>query len=274
MKIVSKIVEILLKIEEKNIMREVSKDERVKDAQVPDEVRDAIFDEIRRIEEKKELEKRALEMISSENKELIRLGKIYKKSLYRRKYVILAAILVLAMSMSITSFGGVDRMFHKISSMICGRTRETVDTEGVKQLAEKEEEVVFAEIEEKLGFHLVRLRYRPAGTQLIEANYLEDVLEVNAVYGTDNKVKIIYEAVPNCRNNSKAKDIEDEFVEKIEINSNGLQILIKEYQVDNKEQRWLMQFEYRAVSYFIYVMDSDENEVCEIAERLYFPKEE
>jgi len=274
MKIVSKIVEILLKMEEKSIMREVSKDESVKDVKVPDEVRDAIFDEIRRIEEKKELEKRALEMISSENKELIRLGKIYKKSLYRRKYVILAAILVLAMSMSITSFGGVDRMFHKISSMICGRTRETVDTEGVKQLAEKEEEVVFAEIEEKLGFHLVRLRYRPAGTQLIEANYLEDVLEVNAVYGTDNKVKIIYEAVPNCRNNSKAKDIEDEFVEKIEINSNGLQILIKEYQVDNKEQRWLMQFEYRAVSYFIYVMDSDENEVCEIAERLYFPKEE
>ena len=45
MKIVSKIVEILLKIEEKRIMQEVSKDERVKDAKVPDEVRDAIFDE-------------------------------------------------------------------------------------------------------------------------------------------------------------------------------------------------------------------------------------
>lgn len=268
MKIVSKIVEILLKMEEKSIMREVSKDERVKDAKVPDEVRDAIFDEIRRIEEKREIERRALEMISSENKELIRLGRIYKNGLHRRKYVILAAILVLALSASITSFGGVDRMFHKISSVICGRSRETVDTEGVKTLTEKEEET-FAEIEEHLGVQLVKIGYKPIGSAFIEAKCLNDVPKINVIYGIGDKVKIIYDAIPNYRSSSNSKDIEDKFVQEMDVEYNGFQIEIKEYQVEGKETRWLLQFEHEDMCYFIYIMDSEKSEVLQIAKGLY-----
>ena len=272
MKIVSKIVEILLKMEEKSIMREVSKDERVKDATVPDEGRDAIFDEIRRIEEKREIERRALEMISSENKELIRLGRIYKNGLHRRKYVILAAILVLALSASITSFGGVDRMFHKISSMISNRARETVDTEGVKNLEKITEEEAYAEIEELYGIHSVRIGYLPEGVEFLEAIVLHGTPQIQILYGTDEVVRVAYDIVLNYQEGSWSKDIEDELLNEYIFNKDEIEIDVGEFLVDGKEVRWLLQFTYEELHYRIYVFDTDQNEIQKMIDYLYFTK--
>ena len=273
MKIVSKIVEILLKMEEKSIMREVSKDERVKDVKVPDEVRDAIFDEIRRIEEKREIERRALEMISSENKELIRLGRIYKNGLHRRKYVILAAILVLAMSVSITSFGGVDRMFHKISNVIFGRSRETIDTEGVKTLDEKEEEV-FEEIEVTYGISPVRMAYLPEGAEFLEGVFLQDALQISILYGTDDEIRIIYDIILDYQEGSWSKDIEDELVNELTVIKDDIEIDIREFKVENREPRWLIQFDYENIHYRISVCDVKQNEIHTIIDYLCFSLEE
>ena len=272
MKIVSKIVEILLKMEEKSIMREVSKDERVKDAKVPDEVRDAIFDEIRRIEEKREIERRALEMISSENKELIRLGRIYKNDLHRRKYVILAAILVLALSASITSFGGADRMFHKISSMISGRSRETIDTEGVKSLEEITEEEAFAEIEKMYGVAPVRMSYMPGNSELLEVNIMEGMMETNLIYGTKNKVLVTYDILLDYRDGSWGIDVEDELIDDYVVRREDIEIQVKEFLVNDIETRWMLQFEYKNLHYWICVADVNQNEIINIIEHIYFPK--
>lgn len=272
MKIVSKIVEILLKMEEKSIMREVSKDERVKDAKVPDEVRDAIFDEIRRIEEKREIERRALEMISSENKELIRLGRIYKNGLHRRKYVILAAILVLALSASITSFGGVDRMFHKISSMIGGRSRETIDTEGVKTLDEKEEEA-FIEIKDLYGIKPVRIGYIPAEAEFLEAMILQGTPQIKILYGSGDEVRIVYDVILNYREGSWTKDIEDELVNSYVTSKDDIKIDVSEYRVKSEETRWLLQFVYEELHYRLQVFDVEQKEIQTMIDSLCFSLE-
>lgn len=270
MGILSKIIEFLLKIEENRIMREVSKDKDLKRTEVPAAVHDAIFDEIRRKEEKWETERRALEQISSENKELIRLGKIYQKDLHRRKYIILAAILVLAMSMSVTSFGGVDRMFHKISSMICGRSRETVDTEGVKTLAEKEEEA-FAEIEEMYGIVPVRMACLPSDWEFLEAIVLRDTLQVKVLYGVKGEIRVDYDIVLNYQEGSWSRDIEDELVREYVEYREGIEIDIREFEVENRGTRWLLQFTHADLHYRIHIFDVEKEEMQTVLDYLYFP---
>ena len=271
MGILSKIIEFLLKIEEKHIMREVSKDKDLKRTEVPDAVHDAIFDEIRRKEEKWEIERRALEQISSENKELIRLGKIYQKDLHRRKYIVLAAILVLAMSMSVTSFGGVDRMFHKISSMICGRSRETVDTEGVKTLTESTEEEVYAEIEKMYGVKPVRISYLPGNSELLEVNIIDNLPEINVIYGTEERLHVIFDIVIDYRSGSWSKDIEDEVLDQyIEI-YNDVEIQVKKIGIRDMEERWLLQFMYEDIYYSVYLLNIEESEVEKVIDSICFP---
>lgn len=271
MGILSKIIEILLKIEEKRIMREVSKDKDLKKTTVSDEVHDAIFDEIRRKEEQWELEKRALEQISSENKELIRLGRIYKNSLHRRKYIILAAILVLTLATSITSFGGVERMFHRLSSMICGRTRETVSTEGVKTLEEKEEEV-FAELEKLYGVSPARITHLPGEAEFLEANIMKDVMEANLIYGTSEEIRVTYDIVLDYRDGSWALDVEDELIKDYVVTRDGMGIRVKEFLVNDVETRWLIQFEHKNLHYWICIVDVSQDEIQKVIESIYIPE--
>ena len=79
--IVRKIRELRMVIENKLTMREVEKDPAVKDAKVPEELEKAIFDEIARIEERREKERQIIENLSPENRRLFHMGERQKKLL-------------------------------------------------------------------------------------------------------------------------------------------------------------------------------------------------
>ena len=147
-------------------MREVAKDESVKDCVLSEERSEKIYAAI--VEAQQEILRREEEERLAEERELIRLGKIYRRNLQRRKYVVLVAILVLSLAFGINCFGSVDRMFHKLNFNILNRDREVVDTDGILQLDEISEEEAFAQIEEEYGFHPVRLDYRPEDTSFLE----------------------------------------------------------------------------------------------------------
>lgn len=268
--LVEKIKEIFLRLERKWILRKVSKDKTIEKKEVPDEVHDAIFEEIRRMEEEWERERQMIEQLSNESKELIRLGKVYKRNLHYRKYSILAAILALTLAMGVTSFGSVGHMFHKITSMICGRTRETIDLDGVKELSNLNEEEVFAEIEETYGVYPVRMGYLPEGTELLEANILEGLPEINILYGTDEQVQIIYDVVLNYRDIAWSKDIEDKLINHWVMDMNNIEFNVKEFLADNDDVRWLIQFIYEELYYEIYVFNVDLKEIETIIKHLRF----
>lgn len=269
--LVEKIKEIFLRLERKWILQKVRKDKTIETKEVPEEVHDAIFAEIRRMEEEWERERQMIAQLSDESQELIRLGKVYKRNLHYRKYSILAAILVLTLAMGITSFGSVGHMFHKITSMICGRTRETVDSDGVKEFANLNEEEVFAEIEEMYGVYPVRIGYLPEGTELLEATILEETGEVNFIYGIQDQITLIYDIMINYQEKSWAKDIEDKLIDEFIIKSNNIDIIVKKYSLSDETTRWLLQFEKDNIYYWIHAMCSEKEIIYNVVESLYLP---
>jgi hypothetical protein len=267
--LVEKIKEIFLRLERKWILQKVRKDKTIEKKEVPEEVHDAIFAEIRRMEEEWERERQMIAQLSDENQELIRLGKVYKRNLPYRKYTILAAILALTFAMGITSFGSAERMFHKITSMICGRTRETVDSDGVKEFSNLNEEEVFAEIEEMYGVFPVRFGYLPEGTELLEASIMSDVLMASIMYGTGERADIVYDITCEYVDNSWSKDIEDNLNNHFVVNQYETLIDIKEFEVES-EARWLIQFSYKKLHYKIHVTGMEQSEIENIVEHLQF----
>lgn len=212
------------------------------------------------------------EKLTAEEKELIRLGRIYKKRKRLQKYVVLAAVLILAMAFGMTSIGGPKKVFEKLNWFIAGREQTNVDSddEDVVLNTSMDEEEVYQEIEEKFGFTPVGLGYFPEDVIFLEGTINEEIQCINLVYGKDEDVKIGYFIRPNYRVGSYGKDIEDEFIEEFIEENEYTTIYIRKYLVEENEERWSVQFEYKETLYTMSITDTSKEEVQKIVKNLYF----
>ncbi len=211
-----------------------------------------------------------VEKLSAEEKELIRLGRIYKKRKRLQKYVVLAAVLILAMAFGMTSIGGPKKVFEMVKSTLMGREQINVDSDEIRRVTEMSEEEAYREIEETFNFVPVALNYLPKGIEFLAIELGEEIQGIHLSYGEDEEVKIAYFIRPNYRVSSYGKDIEDEFLEEyIEENAYST-IYIRKYLVDENEERWSVQFEYKETLYSMTIMDSSKEEVRKIVENLFF----
>lgn len=251
-------------------MEEVYKDPIAANAEVPPDLRERVFKEIRaRQAEKAE---RAREMLCNEDKELLRLGKLYKKQRKVRKYLVLAAVLVFVVAFGITSIGDAEKIFERFHWDLADREQVNVDSddENVAPMTNVEEEQVYEQVEDAFGFYPVRLNYLPEKVGLLEAEVNEEIQYIYMMYGKE-AVNISYQIRPNYRESSWGKDIEDELVEESKIMVNDVEISMKKYCVTPNMVRWLVGFEYQNTSYSIMLMDLNEEEVNNIINGLYFP---
>ena len=251
-------------------MEEVYKDPIAANAEVPPDLRERVFKEIRaRQAEKAE---RAREMLCNEDKELLRLVKLYKKQRKVRKYLVLAAVLVFVVAFGITSIGDAEKIFETFKRDVLNREQVQVNSkESIKPVEDLNEEQAYEEIEDKFGFYPVKLDYLPEGIKFIEVDISEEIPRVYMLYGEKEDVKISYIIRPNYRESSWGKDIEDELLEESIIMVDDIEISLKKYRVAESIERWLVGFEYKNTSYSIMVMNSNREEVKKIINGLYFP---
>ena len=212
------------------------------------------------------------EELTAEEKELIRLGRIYKKRKRLQKYVVLAAVLILAMAFGMTSIGGPKKVFEKLNWFIAGREQTNVDSddEDVVLNTSMDEEEVYQEIEEKFEFTPVGLGYLPEDIVFLEAEIGEEIQVIHMLYGVNEEVKISYIIRPNYRVGSYGKDIEDDFLEEYTKENEHTTICIRKYLVEEDEERWSVQFEYKNTLYTMTIMNTSKDEVEKIVENLYF----
>lgn len=212
------------------------------------------------------------EKLTAEEKELIRLGRIYKKRKRLQKYVVLAAVLILAMAFGMTSIGGPKKVFERIKYVFSNIDQTNVDSEheDVVRTSGLDEEEAYRKIEESFGFAPVGLNYLPERTAFLEAEFGDEIQCINLAYGSENEVKIIYIIRPNYRASSFGKDIEDEFEEEYIEKNEYTTIHIRKYLVDESEERWSVQFEYKGTLYSLSIADSSKEEVEKIVENLFF----
>lgn len=263
--------ELKLIEETERFMEEVYSDPEVANAPLPKGMRENIFREIRAREAERERQKEAI--LTNEEKELIRLGKRYKRTRKLQRYLVLAAALILAMALGITSMGGPEKVLEKVSWMIAGRHQMNMDSgnERVRTNTNTSEEEVYQKLEEKFGFYPVRLDYRPEKIAFLEGDIFEDITSALILYGTDSDVKISYNIRPNYQVSSWGKDIEDEFLDEKVMHVNDVAIDVKTYEVSDGQKRITATFVYQEVGYSLAFTDLEMETVEKVINELYFP---
>lgn len=263
--------ELKLIEETERFMEEVYSDPEVANAPLPKNMRENIFREIRAREAEKEKQKENL--LTDEDKELIRLGKRYKKTRKLQRYLVLAAALVLAMAFGITSMGGPEKLLEKVNWMIAGRQQTNVDSdhEEVTPTSGMDEEEVYEKIEEEYGFSPVRINYLPKKIGFIEGEVHKNIANALLVYGTKEEAKISYNIRLNYQVGSWGKDVEDELLDEYVIQVKDVVVNVKWYEVSNGQERVIATFEYQGVGYSLLFMNLEAEEVENILNQLYFP---
>lgn len=253
------------------IMAEVDRNPDMKDVIAPEEIHDKLMKQIREHEEAQETEEKHL---SKEERELIRLGKIYKKKRGRRKYTVLIVAAVCALGVGTISFGDGKKVFTEIKSMFQGLqyTRvSSVDEDRIANGEPMKEDEAYEEIESKYGFTPVRMNYIPEGMEFVEVDIEENLQYARLCYADSEEGRIAYRIITKHRDSSSGADVEDDLVREYKKEINQVVVNIQEYLVkDNNSMRWKVSFTYKDAQYSIMISGTTVEEVEKIVENLYF----
>ena len=209
-----------LKKEADQIMREVEADPEVADLTAPSEIDQKLYEQIKQYKEEHYAPE---ETLSGEQQELIRLGKIYKRKQKRRKYVVLAAAVVSAFAVGITSFGGPERILHKFNWNIGDREQTNFDSDDEDIVAAKvsEEEEAYQKIKDEFGFDPVRMDYLPQNMQFEEEIIYSEMQNIQMIYSGEENTSLRYEVNINYNEGSIGVDREDQAIAKSTIEVKG-----------------------------------------------------
>lgn len=259
-----------LKKEADEIMREVEADQDVESLTAPSKIDEKLYEQIRQYKEEQEV---LGEKLSTEQQELIRLGKIYKRKQKRRKYVVLAAAVMAAFAVGITSVGGPERIFHKFNWNIGDREQTNFDSDDEDIVAAKvsEEEEVYQKIKDEFGFDPVRMYYLPENMKFQEGTIFREMQNAQIIY-SDNKNKILrYQIVMDYKDSSIGLDIEDQLIQKKELEIEKVPIEIKYYKVNNSGETHINAiFKHKDIQYFLSGNNIEEEEFEKILRNLKF----
>lgn len=297
---VKKLMQEELEREAEKIRAEVEADESLRNLPFPD----GMDGELQKKIEEYEKNKAAVEMLSEEDQEALRLGRelqmlnvkeneaekesgnaesggagrIGKTVRFRRKkrtYVLLAFVAVLVLAMGMTAIGG-QPFVSMIREQILGdRNMVQIDSdnsEGDETIVNSgvdEEELAYQQIEEEFGFVPVRLNELPDGMEFEEYTYDKNNEEILLLYSINGDI-LEYRIYPNFRNKSIGYDIEDELINEFSITVSQVPVLIREFKISNTERsQFMAQFSYKETYYIINGIVSQE-QMEEIVKNLKF----
>lgn len=253
--------------EASRIMEKINADPTLKDVEAPEEIYDQVFAQIREYEEQ-----RVFEQLSEKDKELIRLGKVYKRRRKWNRCFILVAAVVVVLAVGTVCIGEDENIFSFMSRIFNEGEEIVVDSENIEPIVYIEESEAYEEINEEYGFTPVELKYLPAGITFYEATFSADMQSVNIIYEINNETSIIYVIRPNYREASFGTIVEDEKIQEFQmVVNNNVTVTISEYRVEKTdENKWAARFEYQDVQYMLRITNMQQEEVEKIIENLYF----
>ena len=248
------------------VLEKINNDPVMREWKAPEGLHDQLFEQIRENQAEKA-------RLSDDEKELIRLGMVYKKRRKWNKLLVLAAAVVCALAVGVTSIGGPKKVIEKVQGMIEGREQihndsEDDRTKGVETISEVE---AYEKIEEDFGFYPVRLDYLPNGMEFEEIIITESAQNIYLNYMGDNEETLIYFIYPNYRTGSLGQDVEDTLVDEYDKVVHDVTINVKEYLIEeNQSKRCMVSYEYQNVYYVLETNNIDKTEVEKIIQNLFF----
>ena len=265
------------------------------DSLVPEGKKEAIYEKISAEIKKKEKEKLFSNM-SAEDRRALEIGRksleeearraeegneikeektgeevrVVRRKKRGRVYFGIAAALVLAMAVGITSMGGPEKIIRMMTQMVGTREIEQVDSsENNKVIVKEDEEEAYQKIRDEFNVELVRIVIVSKNMKFVNMKFdkLIKTAELNYDY---NGEKMHYLINASYAEESLGVDIEDKIIDKYSMDVEGRTIQIKQYQVaGKKESRFSASFEEMGLEYFLTgTMEKSEFEL--IINNLYF----
>lgn len=266
--------------EARAILAEIEADESLKDLTMPDEAEEELMQKIQKLEEKKA----AYELLSDEDKEALRLGREVqmqkenkvesdsaasgeedgKVVAFRRKkkrmYLLVGVVAALVMMMGITSVGEVP-LVTSIKEQMFGDT-ETTKVNSAREderefIEGRDEEVeVYEAIQNVFDVDIIRLDYRPNGTQILKYEIDEVLNRATIIYQCDATI-FEYRMIFNYSTQSHGYKVEDIVIEEKSLIVDEIPINLQKCEIENtKEVSYVAQFEYQDV-YYVFNVTSD-----------------
>ena len=198
--------------------------------------------------------------------------KVKKRKRHWKAYGIVAIVAVLAMMWSMVSIGGTP-FFGKLWTQTIGDRKMTqVDTEredGSKnKVDDYDEESVYENIKEKMGVDVVRILKKPDDMVLIQSDIDEVLKKVCLIYNNGESM-IEYQMIFNYIEQSHGYDVEDKKIKEEQIEVDGNNINVTQYELPDESKENVAQFIYKDVFYTINTT-MDENNFKELLKSLYF----
>ena len=198
--------------------------------------------------------------------------KVKKRKRHWKAYGIVAIVAVLAMMWSMVSIGGTP-FFGKLWTQTIGDRKMTqVDTEredGSKnKVDDYDEESVYENIKEKMGVDVVRILKKPDDMVLIQSDIDEVLKKVCLIYNNGESM-IEYQMIFNYKEQSHGYDVEDKKIKEEQIEVDGNNINVTQYELPDESKENVAQFIYKDVFYTINTT-MDENNFKELLKSLYF----
>lgn len=246
------------------IMQEVNSDPAMKDVKAPEGMYESLMEQIREYEEEQKLAH-----LTEEERELLRLGKIYRKRRKLSRWAVLIAAAVALFAIGTVSMGENESILKILSRYLLGGEQVVSDAGSTEPIQYVDEEEVYEEIEDTYGVIPVKLRYLPDAVVFQEAVHGKDMQEIYLYYGCEDVANIIYSIKPSYRESSSATMVEDEKKQEYTMVVNETEITVKEYNiVDSSSNRWIVSWVYQDVQYALNVSDMEQSEIEKIVNSL------
>lgn len=231
----------------------------------------------------------AVRRLSPEDQEALRLGRQIQQEKAReeenkaaskpgsgrkrffRRLAGVAAVFVIVAAVGITGVGGPDRVREVLQQMVGDRevTKVNSDDKDVLKSDDEKEEEAYQEIEDELGIHPVRISNSSAEIKFEYVDIDKELQTAYLLYSQKEKT-ISYIINSSYSDGTLGVDIEDTLIEEYKYILNKVEILIREYRIEEtNETEYYASFEYKNVHYqLLGIMEQSELE--EILNNLHF----
>ena len=282
--------------EAEQIEKEVLSNESLKEVQAPDTLREALAKSI------KEYEKNRTDAPSEESEEIgisieefcEKLSKEDRESYFRwraaeekkkakkarkrfhfprkkRAVFVVAATMILVLGIGMTSLGG-RPYWLKVADLVLGNENTVkVNTEGEDRLetTKVDEKEAYEQIKEELGIEPVQLQYMPAGMEFDRCVIEKELGTAKLLYLYQEQI-LEYEICYQYSDVARSISTEDNLLQSYKKEKDGVEISIREFQVESIEQSmYSVTFERQDVLYRLRGIINRE-EMEKIVENLFF----
>lgn len=228
----------------------------------------------------------AMESLSEEDQEALRLGRELQKRRkekeeeksrakrrhHRKRITAAAAVLVLVIGIGTTGVGGPKRIVEMVEQAVGDRQVSKVNSskKSAKTIDNEAEEQAYKEIKDKLGFDPVKMLKISGNMKYKYCEVDEDMQMAQLVYKNGN-ANVSYVMSSSYYEELIGVDLEDTITDSYTLEKGKLKAKVMEYELpESKKKRYSATFEYQGV-YYQLIGTIEKADFEEILKNLHFP---